>query len=222
MKVRVRLFAAHAQVAGWREREIEVPAGSSAQGVLDVLRHGPLIRLPGDGRPLFAVNRKHVPPETPVNEGDEVAIFPPVAGGSPAERPASDFASVTGAPLDAAALTCLVRHPAHGAVLVFEGTVRDHSKGPVVAITYEAYEEMALALLAEIKAEVETRHPGVLLALAHRVGRLPVGDTSVIVACGAPHRRDAFAACRRAMDRIKESLPVWKCEELPDGTKRWA
>lgn len=225
MKVRVRLFAAYAQVAGWRDKEIDVPEGSTAKGVLEVLRHGPLLALPGEGRPLFAVNRKHVPPDAPVAAGDEVGIFPPVAGGSGAEAggPGGDpLARLTSEPLDPVRMASLVRGPSRGAVLVFEGTVRDHSDGPVAAITYEAYEEMAIETLSSIKEEVEERHPGVLLALAHRVGRLPVGETSVVVACGAPHRREAFAACRRAMDRIKESLPVWKHEEAPDGTKRWA
>ena len=218
MKVRVRLFAAYAQAAGWRDKEIEVPDGSTARGILEVLRHGPLIALPGEGRPLFAVNLQHVTPETVVSAGDEVGIFPPVSGGAPDPAP---FTQITAHPLHAAPLVALVRAPSHGAVLVFEGTVRDSAADPVAAITYEAYEEMASGTLKEIKAEVEDRHPGAILAIAHRVGRLLAGETSVIVACGAPHRREAFAACRRAMDRIKESLPIWKSEEAPDGTTRW-
>lgn len=217
MKVRVRLFASYAQAAGWREKDVDVPDGSTVRGVLDVLRHGPLIALPGDGRPLFAVNRKHVPPTTTVAAGDEVGIFPPVAGGAD-----DGLTTITAEALDPRALADMVRSPSHGAVLVFEGTVRDHSDGPVAAITYEAYEEMATEVLAEIRAEVEGRHPGVRLALAHRTGRLSVGETSVVVACGAAHRREAFAACRLAMDRIKESLPVWKHEEDPSGARRWA
>jgi molybdopterin synthase catalytic subunit/molybdopterin converting factor small subunit len=217
VKLKVRLFASYAQAAGWREKEIEVPDACTAKGVLEVLRHGPLIALPGLGRPLYAVNRKHVPPDTAVAAGDEVAIFPPVSGGSGAPA----YTQVTSAPLDPAPLLALVRAPGHGAVLVFEGTVRD-SPGPVAAITYEAYEEMAAETLAAIKAEVEVRHPGAVLAMAHRVGRLAVGETSVVVACGAPHRREAFAACRRAMDRIKESMPVWKCVEASDGSTSWS
>src|SRR6185503_20195246 len=100
-------------------------------------------------------------------------------------------AVLTRDPLDARALADLVRDPAHGAVLVFEGTVRDHSDGPVTAITYEVYEEMARSMLRRIRDEVEVRHAGVRVAIAHRFGRLVVGETSVIVACGAAHRRDA-------------------------------
>jgi MoaE-MoaD fusion protein len=161
-----------------------------------------------------------VTPETVVSAGDEVGIFPPVSGGAPGS--AGPFTRITAQPLDAGPLVALVRSPGHGAVIVFEGSVRSGPHDPVVAITYEAYEEMAAGTLAEIKAEVEARHPGALLAMAHRVGRLEAGETSVIVACGAPHRREAFAACRRAMDRIKEALPAWKREEAADGTTRWS
>ncbi len=218
MKIRVRLFASYAQAAGWREKEMDVAESATARGVLDALRRGPLLALPGPGTPLYAINRKHVPPDTVVREGDEVGIFPPVSGGSGAPAP---FTRITADPLDPAALAALVRAPGHGAVLTFEGTVRDHSDGPVVAITYEAYDTMAIEVLDAIKREVEHRHPGTLLAMAHRTGRLPVGEASVVVACGAAHRRQAFAACRLAMDRVKESLPVWKHEESPDGSARW-
>ena len=129
---------------------------------------------------------------------------------------------VSADPLEPGALTDSVRHPSCGAILTFEGVVRDHGRaGDVVAIDYEAYPEMALKILREIRDEVEARHPGTRIAVAHRTGRLLVGEASVVVACAAPHRRDAFAACRLAMDRIKESLPVWKAEEAPSGTRSW-
>jgi molybdopterin synthase catalytic subunit len=216
MKVVVRLFAAYAQAAGWRQKECDIKEPATARDVIEWLRRGPLMVLPGTGRPLVAVNREHVALDAPVHAGDEVAVFPPVSGGSADPRVA-----VTEQPLDARALADLVRDRGHGAIVVFEGTVRDHGEGPVAAITYEAYEEMASAMLLRIRDEVEARHDGVRLALAHRVGRLVVGETSVVVACGAAHRREAFAACRLAMDRIKESLPAWKREEAPSGDVRW-
>jgi molybdopterin synthase catalytic subunit len=205
MRVRVRLFANYARAAGWRERDIDVPEDSTARGVLEVLRHGPLIALPDVGRPLFAVNQAHVPPDAIVHDGDEVGIFPPVSGGSGA------MTFVTDEPLDPGSLAALVRSPEHGAVVVFEGVVRND--GGLAALTYEAYAGMAESVLKDIKAEVERRLPGVVLAMAHRTGRIETGQPSVVVACGSPHRREAFAACRRAMDRIKESLPVWKTQE---------
>lgn len=218
MKVRVRLFASYAQLAGWRDQEMEVREGACAKDVLDQLRRGSLMVLPGTGRPLLAVNREHVLPDHPLREGDEVGVFPPVSGGSTDDDP---FLSLTASELDPRALADLVRAPGHGAVLVFEGTVRDRSEGPVRAITYEAYEDMALSVMARIRREVEERHPPARIAIAHRTGRLEVGVTSVIVAAGAPHRRQAFAACRLAMDRVKESLPVWKLEEADSGKTRW-
>lgn len=208
MKIRVRLFANYAVAAGWRERGMDVPDGSTARDVLEILRHGPLIALPGVGRPLFSVNLAHVAQETVLSEGDELGIFPPVSGGA-----GPRMTLVTGSALDAVSLSALVRSPSHGALVVFEGVVRDDDG--IASLTYEAYAEMAEAVLDKIKSEVERRYPGCRLAMAHRVGRVEVGEPSVIVACGAPHRREAFAACRRAMDRIKESLPAWKLDAPP-------
>jgi molybdopterin synthase catalytic subunit len=218
VKVRVRLFASFAEIAGFRERELDVPEGATAGDVLAILRRGPLVVLPERSRPLLAVNRHHVAPDQPVVSGDEIAIFPPVSGGNERRAPT---ALVTAEPLDMASLAAAVRHPACGAVVTFEGVVRDHHEGEsVVAVEYEAYAEMAVSVLEALAEEVRERHPRARLALAHRTGLLPVGETSVVVACAAPHRREAFAACRFAMDRIKESLPVWKKEHAAGGD-RW-
>ena len=211
----VRLFASYAQAAGFREREVELPGGATAADVLALLRRTVLLTLPGIGRPLIAVNRQHVEASHPVAEGDEVGIFPPVSGGM------DDGLVVTAAPLDVARLSAFVRSPECGAVVVFEGAVRSDAGEPVVAIEYEAYPEMAEVSLAGIRAEVMARFPGARLAMGHRMGRLTVGETSVVIACAAPHRREAFAACRLAMDRVKESLPVWKREEAPSGARTW-
>lgn len=210
MKVRVRLFASLAQAAGFRERELDLPEGSTAGDVLLQLKRGPLIAL-GGIRVLHAVNRQHCEATRVLAEGDEVGLFPPVSGGSGPEL--ERLILITADALDSARLVDSVRHPSCGAVLTFEGVVREEGSPGVIAIDYEAYPEMALKVLRDIRDEVEARHPGTRLALAHRVGRLLVGEPSVVVACAAPHRRDAFAACRLAMDRIKESLPVWKTEE---------
>jgi molybdopterin synthase catalytic subunit len=220
MKVKVRLFASYAVSAGFRSREIDVPEGTTAGGVFAQLRKTALAGMPSSARPLYAVNREHVAAAHALSEGDEIAIFPPVSGGAPED--VGPPLLVTPDPLDAGRLLDGVRHPGCGALLLFEGTVRNENEGqPVVAIDYEAYPEMATAVLGRIRDEVARRWPGVRLALAHRTGRLPVGATSVAVACAAPHRREAFAACRLAMDRIKEALPVWKQEHGPGGSSRW-
>lgn len=218
MKVRVRLFASLAERAGFREQELEVDEPATVRTVLEALKKGPLLGLPPGTRVLYSVNRGHVDEGAAVSAGDEVGLFPPVSGGSGAQ----DRLVLTAEPLNAAELTDLVRSDSCGAVLTFEGTVRDHNEGASVsAIEYDAYPEMALKVLGDIRDEVEARHPGCRLALAHRTGLLGLGEASVVVACGAPHRREAFAACRLAMDRIKESVPVWKHERTEGGERRW-
>lgn len=223
MKVRIRLFASLAERAGFREREVEVPEPATAGSVLESLRKGPLLGLPPGTRVLYAVNREHVDASAAVAEGDEVGLFPPVSGGSGGSGE-DERLLVTEEPLDARALTDAVRGPDCGAVLTFEGTVRDHDPGDprsVTAIDYDCYPEMARPILERIREEVEGRFAGCRLALAHRTGRVALGEASVVVACAAPHRREAFAACRLAMDRIKESLPVWKHEHAQGGDSRW-
>lgn len=222
MHVRVRLFASFAEIARWREKDVELPDGATAGDVLALLRKGPLLVLPRTAKPLLSVNRAHVPPDHPVHDGDEVAIFPPVSGGAPPAEPAPTLL-ITEDPLDPGLLTASVRHPACGAIVTFEGDVRDRNEGlDVEAVEYEAYADMAREMLQSIRDEVLARFPTARLAAAHRTGRLEVGEASVVVACAAPHRREAFAACRLAMDRIKEALPVWKREEGVSGDRRWA
>lgn len=219
MRVRLRLFASFAQIAGFRELELELPEAARAADALAALRRGPLIALPLGSRPLIAVNRRQVLPDHLLSEGDEVAIFPPVSGGSGHD---GSRILVTEAVLDPRKLAESVRAYDCGALVMFEGTVRDHNRGEAVtSVTYEAHEEMARDLLQQIVHETEARWPRVRVALAHRVGRLVVGETSVVIVVAAPHRRQAFAACRLAMDRIKESLPTWKSEEGASGELNW-
>ncbi|MEM7248983.1 MAG: molybdenum cofactor biosynthesis protein MoaE [Acidobacteriota bacterium] len=229
MKVRVRLFASLAERAGWRENELELPDGSDVAAVLALLRSDALDGLPEAAPVLCARNHEHCEPEEPLADGDELAFFPPVSGGdvgsddpSEPDEPPPERVLLTEDVLDPVALTNWVRGPGHGAILTFEGTVRNHSKGDAVtAIDYQAYPEMAVPEMTRIRVEVEERWPGTRLAIAHRIGRLEVGETSVIVACGAAHRWEAFQACRLAMDRVKESVPLWKHEDTADSGVRW-
>ena len=129
---------------------------------------------------------------------------------------------LTHEPIDHAALTESVRAPHCGAVVTFLGTVRDLTGDQVtVALDYEAYPGMAEKRLAEIEADTRGRWPVGDIALVHRLGRLAVGDVSVAVAVSCPHRADAFAACRHAIDRLKELVPIWKREHWNDGTTEW-
>ena len=125
-------------------------------------------------------------------------------------------------PIDYHALTEAVRHPHCGAVVLFLGTVRDLTGDQVtVFLDYEAYPPMAEKKLAEIEAEVRRRWPVGDIALVHRLGRLDVGEVSVAVAVSCPHRADAFDACRHAIDRLKELVPIWKKESWADGSTEW-
>ena len=128
---------------------------------------------------------------------------------------------LTDAQLDPAALQAAVAAPGNGGLAFFAGAVRDRHEGKaVVAVTYEAFRPLAEKILAEIAAEAEAA-TGAKLAIAHRTGRLQVGELSVFVAAGAPHRAEAFEACRRAIDTLKDRVPVWKKEHYADGTSGW-
>ena len=125
-------------------------------------------------------------------------------------------------PIDHAALTEAVRRPGCGAVVSFLGTVRDLTDGKVtVALDYEAYPDMAEKKMTEIEADTRARWPVGDIALIHRLGRLDVGEVSVAVAVSCPHRVEAFAACRHAIDRLKELVPIWKRENWADGQTEW-
>lgn len=160
----------------------------------------------------IARNLDFVDGTTPLEHGDEVALIPPVAGGT------DPRASLTESPLEPSALEERVRTPQHGAVVTFVGIVRDHSQGRAVSyLEYEVYPDMALAKLSSILGEADERWPDVRSAVSHRYGRLDIGDAAVVVVAASPHRKDAFAACAYIIDRIKEVVPIWKREVGPDG-----
>jgi molybdopterin synthase catalytic subunit len=179
-------------------------------------------------RVAVAVNEEYVTdPQTRLHEGDTVALIPPISGGAdvdrtdPAEGATPLFLVTTGI-LEPRALRDAVMTPASGACVIFEGVVRDHHEGRAVErLEYEAYEEMALRQMEDVADEVaeEYRDREVYaIGIHHRVGGLVVGETSLLVAVSAAHRRDAFEAALRAVDRVKETVPVWKREWGPDGS----
>ncbi len=205
MRITVRLFAGLRERAGQARLELEDVAR-----VEDVW---PRLGL-GDEPPglLYAVNRSYVERTHPLVDGDEVALIPPVSGGS--------FRLVA-APLDVAAVLQEVEDPEAGALASFVGTVRRRSRGrDVVHLEYEAYEEMAEPLLAALGDDLTERHGLCAVAVHHRLGRVEIGEASVVIAVSAPHRAAALDACREAIETLKTTIPLWK-KEVYAGGEEW-
>jgi molybdopterin synthase catalytic subunit len=202
MRVTVRLFAGLRERAGRSRFELEDVA--RLEDVWPALDLGP--EPPGL---LYAVNREYVEPGHELADGDEVALIPPVSGGS--------FRLVDG-PLDVAAVLREVEDPEAGALASFVGTVRRSSRGrDVEHLEYEAYEEMAEPMLAHLGDELTERHGLSAIAVHHRVGRVEIGEASVVIAVSAPHRAAALDACREAIETLKATIPLWKKEVYADG-----
>lgn len=208
--------------AGSDRVEIELEEGATVADAIAALERDPHVGDLASRLPLrIALNREYVSNETPVAAGDELAAIPPVSGGAPAPPGATPAlgsgdrvkrARVTAEPLDPGEVTSLVGDPGAGAVVTFQGTTRDVSK-----LTYEAYAEMAEPRIAAILAECVERHGLEAAAAEHRVGDVPLGAPSVVVAVSAAHRPEAFEGAREAIDRIKAEAPIWKKEVSEDG-----
>jgi molybdopterin converting factor subunit 1 len=195
--ITVRLFAGLRERAGRDRVELELPEDARVADVLAAMGVGPR-------ECVVAVNREYAREESPVQPGDEVALVPPVSGGSGPVR----HVRITEEPLDVAALSAAVRDPAAGAVVCFEGVTREVSH-----LDYEAYAEMAEPRLRQIAEEEAGRHGLCAVAVEHRIGRVELSEASVIVAASAPHRGEAFAGARAVIDRLKAEAPIWKREE---------
>ena len=205
VQVRVRLFAGLRERAGWSERDLD-----GVDRVGDVWARLEL----GEEPPglLYAVNRAYAPPERELADGDEVALIPPVSGG--AFRLSQEA-------LDPAAVIAEVADDRAGGIAVFVGTTRVHSRGrTVLHLDYEAYEGMAEQVMEELAADLQAKYELCAVAIAHRVGRVGIGEPSVVIAVSAPHRGDALAACKDCIDRLKETVPLWK-KEVYEGGEEW-
>jgi MoaE-MoaD fusion protein len=204
VSVRVRLFAGLRERAGWSQRDVE------AARVGDIW---PALEL-GDepGGLLYAVNQVYAPRDRALADGDEVALIPPVSGGA---------YLLSDEPLSLDRVVDEVRDEQAGAIATFTGTTRIHSRGrEVTHLDYEAYEGMAERVMEEIAASLAARYDLCAIAIHHRVGRVGIGDTSVLIAVSAPHRADALAACKDAIDELKERVPLWK-KEVYSGGEEW-
>lgn len=210
----VRLFASYREAAGVGQVPLELADGATARDAIRaVLREHPLV---AEGRQLvIARNREYVDADAPLADGDELALIPPVSGGATRARARI---AVVSEPLSVDEVLDAVRDDAFGGLVVFLGTVRDHSRGKRVAhLEYEAYAEMAERKMREIADRIESEHAPAKVAMHHRIGDLAIGDVAVVVAAGAPHRDAAFAAAREAIDELKSVVPIWKKEHTDDG-----
>ncbi|MDI3298933.1 MAG: molybdenum cofactor biosynthesis protein MoaE [Bacillota bacterium] len=249
MRISVRLFAGAAEAVGARQIDLELAGGSTAGQLLDRLlgEHPALARF-GPSL-LVAVNRRYAGREAVLADGDEVALIPPVSGGSgdageakqaaAAKRAAAEEAAAAplclepvgeggwfalgGGQLPVAECMARVQGAGMGAVVLFLGTVRRRGGDDreVVALEYEAYEPMAQQELRALVERTLRRWPATRVALAHRTGRLEVGEASVVIAVAAPHRAEAYEASRYLIEEIKSVVPIWKREIHPDGSGAW-
>ncbi len=220
MKLRLLAFASAGDALGTDELDLEMPDGSRVSDLRARLDRDHPRLAPLWARLAVAVDGRVVGPDAPLTDGAEVALLPPVSGGSGTEPPLR--AALVDGPIDVGRVTAAVGGPAHGAVVLFLGTVRDHHAGrPVGRLTYSAYRRMALDALGRIVADLEAGAGGVRAAIVHRLGEVPVGDASVAIAVSSPHRAAAYEASRTALERLKAEVPIWKQEHYTEGPPVW-
>ncbi len=217
MKVALHLFASAREAVGQREVCLDLADGATIEDLKQ--------RLAGDYPALepmlktivFAIDDEYVPFAQRLHDGAEVALIPPVSGGSAED---DGLFRVTYDVMNPDELAKLVRRNEAGAITLFYGDVRNHSEGrSVERLEYEAHESMALKKMREVAAETKQRFPEICeVGVWHRIGTLEIGETSLLVAISSPHRKDAFDACHWCVDRIKEVVPVWKKEHWSDGS----
>ena len=214
MRVGVRLFARYREAAGRERLEVDLPEGGTVETAWSAVvdRHPAL--SPYRPFTLFAVGNEYVDSRHRLSPNDELCLFPPVSGGS-----GGDVYRVVGETLSPDAIAAEVDDPGAGGIVIFSGVVRNETGGrPVKFLEYEAHAPMAEAKMREIGVTVHARWTGVKrVALLHRIGRLEIGESSVLIAVSAAHRQDAFEACRYAIDTLKRTVPVWKKEHFEDG-----
>lgn len=225
MRVRVLFFGKLKEIVGTAEDSPELP---SANRVQDVFEHY-AARFPELGQfrasIAAAVNQQYAEFSAPLRANDEIAFLPPVSGGSHSavdSQSRADICEITRSPLQAGTSSSEVKAGADGAVVLFDGIVRNNFKSRETQyLVYEAYEPMALAKMREICQEIHRRFAIDRVVMRHRLGRLEIGETSIVIAVSAPHRAAAFDACRFAIDTFKLTVPIWKKEFFRDGAV-WA
>jgi molybdopterin synthase catalytic subunit len=215
MQVHVLFFGVLKDLLSSSGEAVVLPEGATVAQLMERLRKDA-------GHPVWsalavAVNREYAAASAVLHEGDEVALLPPVSGGAEviAKTP---IVALTREPIDRDALIATLKQPEDGAVVVFDGIVRDNTRGrKTLYLDYEAYEEMALGQMRKLAAEAAERFAIDRVAVVHRLGRLEIGESSIVIVVTSAHRGAAFEACRWLIDTLKRTVPVWKKEHFSDG-----
>ncbi len=219
MRVRVLVFGVLKDLIHGDSSQLDLPDGATVQTLLDFYR-----RLAETHAGLWlsiavAVNRQYVTAAHPLADGDEVALLPPVSGGAQESAPR---ASIVHDRIDAHATVTGLERPEDGAMVIFDGMVRNNSRGRrTLYLVYEAYEEMALEQMRALAVKAIADFPIRDVAMVHRLGRIEIGESSVLIAVASAHRAAAFEACRWLIDTLKKTVPIWKKEYFEDGAV-WA
>jgi molybdopterin converting factor subunit 1 len=215
IKITVLLFGQARETVGESTIEVEIAEPATVESAFAVLktRHPRLGEM--ERSLLFAVNEEYASREDRLSENDRLAVLPPVSGGESAGR---DVFEITREPVDIAGLRARVLEGASGAVVIFDGVARNNTKGrATLFLEYEGYTEMALRTLRQIGSEVHERWPINHIGIIHRLGRVEITESSVVIVVASAHRRVAFEACHYAIDRLKKIVPIWKKEYFEDG-----
>jgi molybdopterin synthase catalytic subunit len=221
VRIQVKLFAILRERAGASDVALDLPPDAHVADAANALTQQFPSLAPFIKRVAFAVNQSYAKWDTQLNDGDELAVIPPVSGG--ADSPA-DWIELFDTPLDAGAAVEFVRAPQAGGIDVFLGTTRAEINADarrLVALDYEAYSEMALKQMRDLALRARERWPVIKLAILHRVGRVEVTAPSVVIAVSTPHRAESFEACRWIIDTLKQDVPIWKREVWDDGSGSW-
>lgn len=226
ISVRVLFFGAARDAVGQEEIILKLPSAANSAGALaQLLDAYPALKRFGNSL-LLAVNQAYAQPDEAISEGDELAVFPPVSGGAnsgsadilSASVSARDFFELTTAPIDVGAVARRVVLPECGATVTLDGYAREWTRGRrTLYLVYEAYAPMAIQEMRSLGEQAHEKFDISHIGIVHRTGRLEIGETSVVIAVSAPHRRAAFAACEWAIRELKRTVPIWKKEVFADG-----
>jgi molybdopterin synthase catalytic subunit len=225
MRVQVLFFGMLKELAGASSAELELPAGATAAELWTALNRQKPALARFQKSVALAINQQYSEPGAVLQEGDEVALLPPVSGGAEAERPKalkSAHCRLQCEAIDTESIVHRLKHGDDGAVIVFDGVVRNNTRGRrTLYLEYEAYQSMALEKLEVLAEKAKEQFNIRDCAIVHRLGRIEIGESSVVIVVSSAHRAAAFDACRWLIDTLKQTVPIWKKEYFGDGAV-WA